>query len=137
MTTAESTMPVSFYLHKTPLGERMIRLFLVENSDDAGCRQDDHLGARDVVIRWHRRVSCPFGCFNDRQFSQASAYLRVDRAGILRDRRVVFAVGGTCANLAISVQARRVSETLHAWAIHPRGVKGGSPSKISAMLPMP
>lgn len=38
---------------------------------------------------------------------------------------------------SISIQARSVSETLQAWAMQPRGVKGGSPSKISARLPTP
>ena len=33
--------------------------------------------------------------------------------------------------------ARRTSATLHAWAMHPRGVNGGSPSAISQMLPRP
>src|SRR5713101_2603159 len=36
---------------------------------------------------------------------------------------------------AVSAQARSTSATLQAWAGHPRGVKGASPSKISAMLP--
>ncbi len=37
----------------------------------------------------------------------------------------------------ISTQARSVSATLQACAMQPRGAKGDSPSKISAMLPTP
>jgi hypothetical protein len=36
-----------------------------------------------------------------------------------------------------SCHARKVSATLKAWAVHPFGVKGGSPSKISAIEPIP
>ena len=38
---------------------------------------------------------------------------------------------------ASACQARSVSPTDHAWATQPRGVKGGSPSKISATEPTP
>jgi hypothetical protein len=37
----------------------------------------------------------------------------------------------------VRCNARRTSATLHAWAMHPRGVNGGSASAISQMLPMP
>ena len=36
-----------------------------------------------------------------------------------------------------SDQVRSTSATLHAWAMQPRGVWGGSPSKISLMVPRP
>src|SRR5262245_57842042 len=36
----------------------------------------------------------------------------------------------------VTVSKRRTSATLHACAQHPRGVYGGSASKISLMLPM-
>ena len=41
------------------------------------------------------------------------------------------------AVLASSLQARRISPTVQAWAMQPRGVYGGSPSKISAIVPRP
>ena len=43
----------------------------------------------------------------------------------------------THVSLTISLQARRISPTVHAWAMQPRGVCGGSPSKISASVPRP
>ena len=36
---------------------------------------------------------------------------------------------------AVFTQQRSISATLQAWATHPRGVKGGSASKISLMVP--
>jgi hypothetical protein len=36
---------------------------------------------------------------------------------------------------AVRTQLRSTSATLHAWATHPRGVKGGSASKISLIDP--
>src|ERR1700759_870788 len=37
---------------------------------------------------------------------------------------------------AVFTQQRRTSATLQAWAMQPRGVNGGSASKISLMEPM-
>src|SRR6185503_5393393 len=39
------------------------------------------------------------------------------------------------SNSAVFTQHRSTSATLHAWAMQPRGVKGGSASKISLIEP--
>ena len=43
--------------------------------------------------------------------------------------------GSLAPSHRVAAQARRASATLQAWAGQPRGVKGASPSKISATLP--
>src|SRR6185503_12069410 len=45
--------------------------------------------------------------------------------------------GQEVASGAVFTQQRRASATLHACAMQPRGVNGGSASKISAIVPSP
>jgi hypothetical protein len=90
---------------------------------------DVHLAELDAPLAAER----PLG--RRRAYGRTPERLGGDLAGFTPGAQAADSAGRSGADS--SDQARRVSATLQAWAGQPAGVKGGSPSKISATLPIP